>query len=199
MSRQARVASSADVSGDAEIASSAVVWHLAQVREHAIVGEHCIIGRGAYIDAGVRVGDDCKIQNYALVYAPAILEDGVFVGPAAVLTNDPYPRAITPEGTLKSASDWDPSGVLLRHGCAVGANATVLGGVTVGRWALVAAGAIVTQDVPDQALVAGVPARRVRWVGRSGRPLEPDGEARWRCPESGHRYREQDDELTELT
>lgn len=198
MSRQARVAASADVSADAAIASSAVVWHLAQVREHAIVGERCIIGRGAYIDAGVRVGDDCKIQNYALVYAPATLEAGVFVGPAAVLTNDPYPRAITPQGTLKSASDWDPSGVLLRLGCAVGANATVLGGVTVGRWALVAAGAVVTQDVPDHALVAGVPARRVRWVGRSGRPLEPDGEGHWRCPESGDRYREQDQELMEL-
>jgi UDP-2-acetamido-3-amino-2,3-dideoxy-glucuronate N-acetyltransferase len=199
MSRQARVAASADVSADAAIASSAVVWHLAQVREHAIVGEHCIIGRGAYIDAGVRVGDDCKIQNYAMVYAPATLEDGVFVGPAAVLTNDPYPRAITPEGTLKSASDWEPAGVVLRHGCAIGANATVLGGVTVGRWALVAAGGVVTQDVPDHALVAGVPARRVRWVGRSGRPLKPDGEGRWRCPESGHRYGEQDDELMELT
>ena len=172
------------------VGNSTRVWGLAQVREGASLGQGCIVGRGAYIDAGVQVGDRCKIQNNALVYAPATLEDGVFVGPAAVLTNDRYPRAVNPDGSLKSGQDWEPAGVLVREGAALGAHSTVIGGVTVGRWAVVAAGAVVTRDVPDFALVAGVPARRVAWVGRSGRPLQPDGDGAWRCPVDGSRYRE---------
>ena len=108
-----------------------------------------------------------------------MLEDGVFVGPAAVLTNDQFPRAINPDGSAKSADDWQHVGVTLRQGCSVGARATCVAPVTVGRWATVAAGSVVVKDVPDFALVAGVPARRIKWVGRSGFPLEPDGEDRW--------------------
>lgn len=137
-----------------------------------MIGENCIIGRGAYIDAGVVVGDNCKIQNYALVYAPARLEDGVFVGPAAVFTNDSFPRAINPDGSLKATDDWDMVGVTVRRGAAIGARVVVLGGVVVGEWALVAAGAVVTKDVPDHGLMVGSPARRLGWVGYSGSPLE---------------------------
>ena len=100
------IATTADVDSRAQVAESAKVWHLAQVREDAVIGDNCIVGRGAYIDAGVLVGKNCKIQNNALVYSPAVLEDGVFVGPAVVFTNDTFPRAINPDGTIKDASDW---------------------------------------------------------------------------------------------
>lgn len=192
-----RVVDSADVDPTARMGEGTSVWHLAQVRENAVIGESCVIGRGAYIGTGVRVGDGCKVQNYALVYEPAVLEAGVFVGPAAVLTNDTYPRAVNPDGSPKSASDWQPVGVTLREGASVGARAVCVAPVTIGRWATVAAGAVVTSDVPDFALVAGVPARRIRWVGRAGVPLLPEGEGRWRCPRTGTTYTERDGALTE--
>lgn len=159
-----------------------------------MIGENCIVGRGAYIDAGVLIGANCKIQNNALVYAPAILEEGVFVGPAAVFTNDPFPRAINPDGTLKEASDWEMTGVTVRRGASIGARAIVLGGVEVGEWALVAAGAVVTKDVPPHGLVAGVPAKRVAWVGPSGTPLEHH-DGLWIEPGSGTEFVERSGRL----
>ncbi|SDS13511.1 transferase hexapeptide (six repeat-containing protein) [Jiangella sp. DSM 45060] len=192
-----RIMASADVDDSAEIGAGSSVWHLAQVREKAVLGRDCVIGRGAYIGTGVRAGDNCKVQNYALVYEPAVLEDGVFVGPAAVLTNDTFPRAVNPDGSAKSAADWDAVGVTLREGCSVGARAVCVAPVTVGRWATVAAGAVVTRDVPDFALVVGVPARRVAWVGRAGVPLEDAGGGTWRCPRTGELYIEQHGHLRE--
>jgi UDP-2-acetamido-3-amino-2,3-dideoxy-glucuronate N-acetyltransferase len=111
-----RVMDSADVSPDAVIGDGSSVWHLAQVRERAVIGRRCIIGRGAYVGTGVQMGDDCKVQNYALVYEPARLADGVFIGPAVVLTNDTYPRAINADGSQKSAADWEPVGVTIERG-----------------------------------------------------------------------------------
>jgi UDP-2-acetamido-3-amino-2,3-dideoxy-glucuronate N-acetyltransferase len=181
------IAASADVADDATIGEGSKVWHLAQVREGARLGENCIVGRGAYIGSGVVMGDNCKVQNYALVYEPAELGRGVFIGPAVVLTNDTYPRAIGPDGSLKSAHDWTPVGVTIRDGASIGARAVCVAPVTIGRWATVAAGAVVTKDVPDFALVAGVPARRIRWVGKAGVPLDRRGDA-WVCPETGERY-----------
>jgi len=189
------IAASADVDERATIGEGTTVWHLAQVREGAVVGPGCSIGRGAYVGPGVRVGARCKLQNYALVYEPAVLEDGVFVGPAAVLTNDLYPRAVNPDGSAKTGDDWEAVGVTLREGAAVGARAVCVAPVTVGRWATVAAGSVVTRDVPDFALVAGSPARRVRWVGRAGVPLEAVGAGRWRCPATGETYTEADGAL----
>jgi len=193
----ARIHPSADVSDDAKIGEGSSVWHLAQVREHAVLGESCIIGRGAYVGEGVVMGDNCKLQNYALVYEPAVLGDGVFVGPAVVFTNDHYPRSVTPDGRLKRGDDWEPVGVTVRDGASIGARSVCVAPVTIGRWALVAAGSVVVKDVPDFALVAGVPARRLRWVGHVGVPLEPDGDGSnadgttyWRCPQSGRRYLE---------
>ena len=103
-----RILPSADLDDAVDIGDGASIWHLAQVRGGAEIGENVIVGRGAYIGSGVHVGDNCKIQNYALVYEPAHLEDGVFIGPAAVLTNDTFPRAVNPDGTSKSAHDWEP-------------------------------------------------------------------------------------------
>ena len=194
---------SADVAPSARVADNARVWHLAQVREDASIGEETIVGRGAYIGEGVRVGDRCKIQNYALIYEPASLADGVFVGPAAVFTNDHAPRAINPDGSLKSASDWDRVGVTVERGAAIGARAVCVAPVRIGAWASVGAGAVVTRDVAPYALVVGVPARRVGWVGEAGVPLvaadDTTGEAgdrTWLCPASGRRYVERDDTLS---
>lgn len=155
-----------------------------------------MIGRGAYIGAGVVIGDNCKVQNYALVYEPASLGDGVFIGPAVVLTNDSHPRAVTPSGAPKSGADWEAVGVTIGDGAAIGARAVCVAPITIGAWALVAAGAVVTRDVPAHALVAGVPARRIGWVGRDGKQLEREADDLWTSPTTGERYAERDGVLT---
>lgn len=190
-------ADSATVAATATIGAGSKVWDLAQVREGAVLGKDCIVGRGAYIGIGVVVGDSSKIQNAALVYEPARLGRGVFIGPAAVLTNDVYPRAINPDGSQKSADDWEAVGVTVGDGASIGARAVCVAPVVIGRWALVASGAVVTKDVPDFALVLGVPARQVGWVGKAGRPLEPVGDD-WVCPLTGEKYAVRDGALTEL-
>jgi UDP-2-acetamido-3-amino-2,3-dideoxy-glucuronate N-acetyltransferase len=194
-----RIASSADVDDRAHIGDGSVVWHLAQIREGAVLGEECIVGRGAYIGTGVRLGDRCKLQNYALVYEPAVLGDGVFIGPAAVLTNDTYPRSVSVAGELKRADDWAAAGVTVGDGAAVGARAVILAGVTIGSWALVGAGAVVTRNVAAHALVVGNPARQVGWVGYEGVPLEAAGDDRWRCPRTATIFHESDGRLSEMT
>ena len=180
----------ADVAASASIAPTARVWHYAQVRENARLGENVIVGRGAYVGSGVQVGDNCKIQNYALVYEPARLAAGVFIGPAVVLTNDHFPRAINPDGSAKSASDWEAVGVDVLEGASIGASSTCVAPVVIGRWALVGSGSVVIKDVPDFAIVVGSPARRVGWAGKAGHPLVDDGAGRWRCPVDGSMYRQ---------
>lgn len=188
---------SADVASDALLGAGTNIWHLAQVRENAVLGVECNVGRGAYIGPGVRLGDRCKIQNYALVYEPAVLADGVFIGPAVVLTNDLFPRAINPDGSLKSGDDWDMVGVSIETGASIGARAVCIAPLRIGKWATVAAGAVVTKDVPDYAIVAGVPANRVGWVGEAGHPLAFD-DGHWTCPVTNARYLESDGRLQRL-
>jgi acetyltransferase-like isoleucine patch superfamily enzyme len=195
-----RIASTAEVAEGAVVGDGSAVWQLAQIREGARLGRGCIVGRGAYIGVGVQVGDHVKIQNHALVYEPAAVADGVFIGPAAVLTNDHFPRSVNPDGSLKTGADWVPVGVTVREGASIGARAVCVAPVTIGRWAMVGAGSTVIRDVPDFALVVGVPARRVGWVGRPGVPLErvDAGSPTWVCPSTGARYVQvSDDELQE--
>lgn len=182
------IVDSAEVHPDATVGDGSSVWHLAQVRENAHIGSGCVIGRGVYVGAGVQMGNNCKVQNYALIYEPAVLEDGVFIGPAVVLTNDTYPRAINPDGSLKSASDWEQTGVTVGTGAAIGARAVCVAPVTIGAWSMVAAGSVVTRPVPDYALVAGVPARQIGWVGRAGARLEETQPDRYTCPVTGTQY-----------
>jgi UDP-2-acetamido-3-amino-2,3-dideoxy-glucuronate N-acetyltransferase len=190
------IAPSADVSDQAILGDGTKIWHLAQVREQANLGANCIVGRGAYVGTGVQIGENTKIQNYALVYEPAKLGKGVFIGPAVVLTNDTYPRSVSPDGSLKSAHDWTPVGVTIEDGASIGARAVCVAPLTIGRWATVAAGAVVTKDVPAFALMAGVPARRLGWVGKAGEPLRQEG-GFWVCPATGAKYIEDGNSLKE--
>ncbi|MET9950081.1 acyltransferase [Streptomyces sp. NPDC006339] len=194
-----RIQPTAQVDEKALVGAGSSVWELAQIREDARLGANCVVGRGAYVGPGVVIGDNCKLQNHALVYEPAVLGDGVFIGPAAVLTNDHNPRAVAPDGRLKRGGDWEPVAVRVGDGAAIGARAVCVAPVTIGRWALVAAGSVVTSDVPDFALVMGVPARRAGWVGRAGVRLTAHAErpGLWECPETGELYEERDGRLTE--
>jgi UDP-3-O-[3-hydroxymyristoyl] glucosamine N-acyltransferase len=192
------IADSAEVDQTATVGAGTLVWELAQVREGAQIGARGSIGRGAYVDHDVILGDDCKVQNHALVYHPAVLGHGVFVGPAACLTNDRYPRATTPDGERKGSDDWDPVGVTCLDGASIGAHAICVAPVTIGRWAMVAAGSVVIHNVKDYSLVVGVPARHVGWVGPAGAPLTAGGAAdTWQCPKTGSIFRESDGLLTE--
>jgi len=182
-----RIHPTAEVSPQAEIGEGTSIWNLAQIREGAHIGRECIIGKNVYIDFDVPIGDRVKIQNNCSVYHGTVLEDGVFLGPHVVTTNDLYPRAINPDGTLKGDEDWEVSPVRIRRGAAVGARAVILPGVTVGPFAMVGAGAVVTRDVPAHGLVAGNPARLIGYVCACGRRLVP-GDEGLVCPHCGAAY-----------
>lgn len=173
----------ADVSPRAAIGDGTKIWHHAQIREGVQIGRDCIVGKGVYVDAGVSIGSNVKIQNGANIYHGVTIEDGVFVGPQVCFANDTLPRAVTPDGALKTDADWDVGRTLVRYGASLGAGAVVLPNLIVGRFAMVAAGAVVTRSVPDHALVVGVPARVVGFVCRCGRRLQesPDPHA-LECP-----------------
>lgn len=170
----------AEVESGATIGSNAQIWHFTHVRAGAIIGSNCILGHSVYIDSGVVVGENVKLQNRVSVYRGVTIEDGVFVGPHATFTNDKYPRAITPEGSLATDSDWTASTTLVKHGASIGAGAIILPGVTIGRWAMVAAGAVVSRDIPDHGLATGVPAVPVGYVCHCGKPMREES-THWTC------------------
>ena len=162
----------AEVSDRAVIGDGTTVWAGVQVREGARIGTECILGKGTYVDFDVTIGNRCKLENYVCVFHPAVLEDGVFLGPGVLVTNDRVPRAINPDGSRKGAGDWVPLPVRVREGAAVGAASVLLPGVTIGAWALVGAGSVVTADVPAHGLVVGNPARLIGWVCACGARLK---------------------------
>ncbi len=171
----------AEVADGAIIGEGTKIWMHVQVREGARIGRECILGKGAYVDADVTLGDRCKIQNRASLFKGVSLEDGVFVGPHVVFANDTFPRAINPDGTLKSDDDWTVTPTHVGRGASVGAGAIILPGITIGAWALVAAGAVVTADVPAHGIVKGNPARMAGWACTCGRPLRMERVDDYHC------------------
>jgi acetyltransferase-like isoleucine patch superfamily enzyme len=184
-----RIHPTADVSENAEIGEGSSVWHQAQVREGVSIGDNCIIGKGVYVDAGVKIGDNVKIQNYVSVYHGLTIEDGVFVGPHVCFTNDMRPRAINPDGSLKAADDWVLSETRVKRGAALGANSTIRCGVTIGEWAMVGSGSVVTKDVPAHGLVYGNPAQLRGFVCACGEIAEKESQndqtVTTKCPKCG--------------
>jgi UDP-2-acetamido-3-amino-2,3-dideoxy-glucuronate N-acetyltransferase len=169
--QQVRIHPTADVSDAAEIGAGTSIWNQCQVRENVRIGSGCILSKDVYVDAGVQIGDHVKIQNGISIYHGVTLEDGVFCGPHCVFTNDKQPRAINPDGSLKSGDDWALSTTRVRTGAAIGAGAIIVCGVTIGQWAMIGAGAVVTRDVPDYGLVYGNPARLHGFVCACGGKL----------------------------
>ena len=167
----ARVHPSADLEDGVSVGAGSAIWQRAQLREGVRIGAECVIGRDAFIDTGVTIGDRVKIQNAALVYHGVTVADGVFIGPGAILTNDRYPRAITAEGELARADDWEVAPIRLERGSSIGAGAIVVAGCDVGPFAMVGAGAVVTRTVSGHSLVAGSPAKRIGWVCACGERL----------------------------
>jgi len=178
-----------EVSERAIIGAGTKIWQHCQVREGSRLGVHCILGKGVYIDADVLVGDHVKIQNGVSVYHGVTLEDGVFCGPHCVFTNDLLPRAINPDSTVKSEEDWIVTETIVRKGASIGANATIVCGITIGKWAMIGAGSVITKTIPDYALVYGNPARLRGFVCPCGRELSRFGGGKeYICNHCGFRH-----------
>ncbi|MGE3807234.1 MAG: acyltransferase [Gemmataceae bacterium] len=178
------VHSSAFVDEPCEIGEGTKIWHFSHVLPSARIGKRCILGQNVHVAGGVVIGDNVKIQNNVSIYAGCIVEDDVFLGPSCVFTNVSNPRSQIVRHHLYEKT-------VIGKGATIGANATIVCGSTLGRYAFVAAGAVVTKDVPEYALMMGVPARQVGWMSRHGHRLQKrDADGNLVCPESGFRYRE---------
>jgi len=165
------------------IGTGTKIWHFVHVSENARIGDHCVLGQNVMIAPGVQIGNNVKIQNNVAVYSGVTIEDDVFLGPSCVLTNISNPRSQVVRRSLYETT-------LIRRGASIGANATIVCGITLGRYCFIAAGTVVTRDVPDYAMIVGVPGRQRGWVSRHGHPLRRPVDGIYTCPESGLRYRE---------
>ncbi len=166
----------AEVEEGAEVGAGTRIWRQAHIRKHAHIGEECNVGKGVYVESHVRIGSRVKIQNHVSLFEGVTLEDGVFVGPHVCFTNDMYPRAITPDGRLKSGDDWEVTPTLVKYGASIGAGAVIVCGITIGEFALIGAGSVVTKDVSPHTLVLGNPARVYGYICRCARRLTHVGE-----------------------
>ena len=175
------VHTTAEVSPEATVGAGSAIWNQVQIRENASIGKHVILSKNVYIDAGVSIGSNCKVQNNVSIYNGVTLQDGVFVGPHVCFTNDRYPRAITVDGELKGSEDWTVTSTLISRGASLGAHSVILAGITIGPFAMVGAGSVVTSDVPSHALVFGNPAVLVCYVCFCGHRLHWSG-GEFRCP-----------------
>jgi UDP-2-acetamido-3-amino-2,3-dideoxy-glucuronate N-acetyltransferase len=171
-----------------QIGEGTKIWHFSHVMANAVIGPRCNIGQNVVISPGVRLGEGCKIQNNVSLYTGVILEDFVFCGPSMVFTN-----VVNPRSEVVRKDEYKQT--LVRRGASIGANATVVCGITIGQYAFVGAGSVVTRDVPDFALVMGNPARRSGWMCRCGLKLRTNG-ARMHCEVCGTQYRLHGDSLT---
>jgi UDP-2-acetamido-3-amino-2,3-dideoxy-glucuronate N-acetyltransferase len=187
-----------EVSTSSEIASGVSIWAYSQIRENVSIGDQTIIGSYVYIDANVQIGANCKIQNRALIYDPAVIHDGVFIGPGVILTNDKNPRSVSPTGQIKGPSDWEKTGVEIFEGASIGAGAICIAPLSIGRWAVVGAGSVVSKVVKDHALVVGNPARQVGWVGYVGVRLKELSENIFECPKTLTKFELINSELHEM-
>lgn len=170
------------VDAGAEVGKGTKIWHFSHALSGAKIGERCSFGQNISVAGGTKIGNNVKVQNNVSIYAGTTIEDDVFLGPSCVLTNVTNPRSQVNRQSLYEKT-------LLRKGCSIGANATVICGITIGRYAFVAAGAVVTKDVPDYALMIGVPGRQAGWMSRHGHMFKgADAEGIMTCPESGLRY-----------
>jgi UDP-2-acetamido-3-amino-2,3-dideoxy-glucuronate N-acetyltransferase len=166
----------------AQIGSGTKIWHFCHISAGAKIGKNCVLGQNSFVADGVEIGNNCKIQNNVSIYSGTILEDDVFLGPSCVLTNVTNPRSQVVRRSLYEKT-------LIHRGASIGANATIICGIELGRYAFVAAGAVVAVNVPDYALMMGVPARRCGWMSRHGHRLPaPDAHGVMVCPESGFKY-----------
>jgi acetyltransferase-like isoleucine patch superfamily enzyme len=184
-----RVHPTAEVSDKASVGTGSSIWNHSQVRENVTIGEGCILGKDVYIDFDVQIGDNVKIQNGCFVYHGTTVESGVFIGPGVIFTNDKRPRAINPDGSLKTDDDWEVGNTVVQYGASIGAGSIVITNITIGKFAMVGAGSIVTKDVPQNGLVIGNPARLVGYVCDCGNRLNQFNEGQYRCPDCGREYK----------
>ena len=159
------------VAKGAKIGKNTIIWHFAQVRENATIGKNCIISKGCYIDHDVKIGNNVKIQNNSSIYYKAIIEDGVFIGPHVILTNDKVPRSLDKKGNLKKDRDWKAETTIVKEGASIGAGSVILPGITIERYAMIGAGSVVTKNVLDHCLVYGNPATQKGYACKCGQKI----------------------------